>query len=195
MTYHIITFVSALPQAKFDLFLQEELTVKESKKFTEELNKRVQYIIQRIQKTNNRYVVWADYDNSCRDYNDGEIFLGYFDIEKYKKEVFYKGEFEVIYSKNNFNFKEFENKFPVEWIYTNFEQYLENEYQQQQEKIKILGQKELEEEKKQKIVSERYENLTQIISLKLTKEEFACIAFVGNEQFVKNLNKIKKNEK
>lgn len=162
----------------FAKFINDEMTVKEVKAFTDELTKRFYYIVHEIAQVSGRIVDWFDYDNQ-----DGEDNPGSFDTDYYKDTVGYTGEFITKDKKIKEPFEDYDTEFPTEWFYTNFEEQLVEEKNQFFEaQAKVEKEKAVAKEKSKNDVKKVQDS----IRAKLTTEELAYIAFLSPEEVRKN---------
>ena len=162
-----------LNEELFKKFLNDELTVKEVKSMEEELSNRFVYIVYTVAKQTERQVDWFDYDNEGGEYNPG-----YFDTTVYKTKVGITGQF---YDLIKDRYDNYDNYFPVEWFYKNFEEDLNNEitaYNKEQQQSK-----EKKNLKKQNS-KEKLENIKDSIVSKLSTEELAYIKFISLEEAI-----------
>lgn len=174
-----------LDETTFKKFLNDEMTVKEMKLFTETLDKRFSYIVHKIAEITDRKVEWYDYANE-----NGEYSPGVFDTVNYYTNVKYTGSF----SRNNrdVRFENYDDVFPTKWFYTSFEEQLEKE---KEEFFNYERQKKEEIEKKLSLENHKEEviKVQNNIKKKLTTEELAYIAFLSPEDINKNKTKIQKS--
>lgn len=159
----------------FSRFISDEMTVKEVKEFTEQLNNRFLYIIYKIGEITSFKVEWFDYDNEGGEYNPGK-----FDTDDYAENVRYVGQF--FYDKGE-RFCDYDNSFPTVWFYTEFEANLKKEVDTYL-KNKKLAEKEKEQKKKQK--DNEILKIKEKILSKLTDEEKVYIRFCSESEITEN---------
>lgn len=162
--------------------LNGSLTVKEFNKVSEKIHSRCNYIVRKFITTFGGIVDWWDFDNEGGE--DGP--QGYFEPESYFESVGYTGKFRYNkYPHDLFGFLhkkgyDLEYSFPTKWIWTDFEDELDeldkliNEYSQWKNKKiqkKLINKEKRIQQKQQK------EKLIQSALSKLTKEEIKALGY------------------
>jgi len=164
-----------IDESIFKKFLADELTVKEVKQLNEEMTNRFVYIVYKIGEMTSFNVDWFDYDNE-----GGEYAPGTFNTDDYAQNVGYTGKF--IYEKGD-RFSDYDNSFPTNWFYEEFETSLQKEVKDYFHKKKIA------EEEKQQNKQKKEDQLSKIkekILSKLTEEEKLYIRFCSPSEVSEN---------
>lgn len=104
---------AALDPIKFAKFLIDELSVAETKKYIQQVDERVEYIVETFAKITNRKLEWCEYAS------DDEQF----DTADYAKVVRYNSE--VI--SNRSGYSKYDSEFPTRWFVEDFEPELTTE--------------------------------------------------------------------
>ncbi len=158
------------------------MTIRNAKTFQNELNNRFLYIVHKIGEITGFDIEWFDYHNES-----GEHHPGFFDSQSYKNHVQYVGHFNY---EKNLRFNHYDNDFPTEWFYTNFEEILIKEKEQFLQKEN--NKKELEIKKKLDNL-EKFNQLKEQVLSKLTDEEKSIVKFSSTDllfnQSLKNRTK------
>ena len=177
MTTEKYSLKTPLNKELFIQFLNDEMTVKQVKSFTEDLTKRFYYIVHTIAQLTGRTIDWFDYDNEGGEYNPGV-----FDTEVYRDCVGYLGEFS---NKKDMKvrFEDYDDSFPTRWFYNNFEDELKSE-----QSAFFKEEEEKNNEKNAKLLKNKqdFTKIQNSIKAKLTKEEMAYIRFATHEEVRKN---------
>ncbi len=177
MTKENYSLKTPLNKELFIQFLNDEMTVKQVKSFTEDLTKRFYYIVHTIAQITGRTVDWFDYDNEGGEYNPGV-----FETELYRDCVGYVGEF--THKKDmKVRFEDYDDNFPTYWFYSDFEAQLKNE------QSAFFKQEEKRTNEKNEKLLKNKQDFTKVqnsIKTKLTQEELAYIRFATHEEVRKN---------
>lgn len=154
---------------QFDKLYSENISKKEYDKIIELIDERSSDIVLLIYPkiTKNGFFVYGNYH-----YED-ENSEGFFDIEKYKNEIEYGGQFSPFGP-----YFDYDSGFiPTRWLWTDDNEILK-EFTQETEKFKnnILKEKELKKQKRNELKLQKIK-FKEIIKSKLSKEELKYIKF------------------
>lgn len=166
-----------LTQEEFHNLFDEEVSVKEKNLAVKKIEKRFDYIMQKMGEIIGFTIDWYDYDNAGEDTDTP----GYFDSDRYGSHIRFLGKF---YYKNDY-FKKYQNEFPTDWLKDDFEQVLKKEvaeFKKQQEDVE--NKKKADAELERQLALELAEKQKQIME-KLTPEE-RCYFLPANLNGVKN---------
>lgn len=155
-----------------DIF-SEDITVKHHKELKEKANERFCYIMAQMAKIIGREIVWFDFDNE----GGNEYSPGYFDKDLYDKNVTFVGE---IKATRNKEFNKYDESFPTQWLWTNFEKELEEE-------VKIFVEAENHKKEVQKNEAKNKKEALENFNAKLPKLKTAVYDKVAGDILV-NIN-------
>lgn len=185
MTTHMLN------EAKFSLFLNEELSVKESKVMLEQVQQRILYIIEKMMSAYGFSTDWADIDVEDHEmYDDDEIL---FDVSEHALEVPFVGSF-IPNANCKIKIYEISRIFPTSWLYQDFEEELNKRIAADMENFQK------KEDEKNKAIQEVADNEKELADAKekilkiLPKELLQYISFVSASQLSSHKASLRKQQ-
>lgn len=182
-----------IDKEQFEKFLNEDLSVKESRILLKKIDERFAYIVKEFMGAHGFKVDWFDYGNLDEDgFNEHE--KGSFDIEANKEEISFFGGF-IPENGNKMNIWDVDKKFPTSWLYSDFANEIQNIVEKTKQRLadeaKKLSDAKDELHKKKLEIDEAREKIVAL----LPKELLDFIVFVSPSELDMNRSRIKNEEK
>lgn len=173
-------FVSPLSEIDIKKFISLEVTVKEAESLKKLIEERADYIVRKIADITGLVTNWWDFDNE-----GGEDKRGYFDPVVYHEGIEFVGDFKGNTQYKGVYFDLYDNSFPVEFLWMDFEETVQQEFQKFKDRV------DAEEVKKHQTKNEQDKKLKEVIAsvrAKVSEEEFSYLSF-GTPKKEKNRKK------
>lgn len=162
-------FSEKLDEDKIKKIINGSATILEFENIKKKIDDRFCYIINKISEIIQVELDWFDYDNL----GEGEEDNGYFDPKLYSNKIgivyYYKGG-----SYKGKNFELYDNSIPIEFLWSDFEDIVLNEFNKFKSDTDLAT---LNEKIKKESQDKKLKEIIEQVKSKLTKEELSYIVF------------------
>lgn len=148
--------VEKLDETMMQSIMDGSISLKDFKFQKKEITERCQYIVQKMMQIQEvPYLDWWDFDNTGGQNGSS----GFFDPDRYKESVWLN--YEAPTCCQNFSILPYRDHFPTRWIWEDFEEECEREYQKAMQKwIKLKTDHNIHKEKRDKLKAQALKKLT-----------------------------------